>query len=490
MPDDEKRSAEAFAFSYLLHRSGRSKKELASDLGLADEKSLTRYENGSRDLSREQLGKLVAPLSVPQEAPDLLIWADHLIFPEPEMAAQGDPLALTAEERARIDRTFLVAEWGLAADLRRTLERWKRERKAEAARREAEGLAKALKSASAMDRRDLLAVFPEFRSWAVAERLAHDSELAAAHRVDEARALAELALEVARQIPGEAQRARTEGYCTGLLANVERVATEFDPASAIFERCWKLWREGEAAASLPLAEWRLLDLEASLMREQNRFTEARERLDQALAACDGGALAMGRLLMKKANVLEQAGDFPGALAALEEAMPEVEGSGDPNLLFGLRFNTAVNLVYLERYAAAAALLPAVRELAIKQGRQLHLIRLLWLSSKLAAGQGRAEEAIAGLEQVVREFSALELGYEAALVGLDLAVLYLQAGRTSEVKALAVAMGWIFKAKGITREALEALNLFCEAAKQETATIELVQQVIADFEQAQRSAPPA
>src|SRR5262249_50298671 len=150
-------------------------------------------------------------------------------------------------------------------------------------------------------------------------------------------------------------------------ANVERVATEFDQASAELERCWTLWREGEPAASLPLAGWRLLDLEASLRRAQHRFAEARERLEEALAACDGGAAAVGRLLVKKGNLLQQMGDHAGALAALEEARPAVEGSGDPHLLLRLRFNTVANLVHLERYSAAEALLPAVRELAIEQG---------------------------------------------------------------------------------------------------------------------------
>jgi tetratricopeptide (TPR) repeat protein len=195
-------------------------------------------------------------------------------------------------------------------------------------------------------------------------------------------------------------------------------------------------------------------------------------------------------LLKKGNVLQQQGDHAGALAALEEARPAVVGSGDPNLLLRLRFNTVANLVYLERFAAAEPLLPAVRELAIEQGRQLDLLRLLWLSSKLAAGQGRIEEATAGLEQVVRRFAALDLALEAALAGLDLAVLYLKEGRTADVRLLAVAMGWIFKAKGITEKVLEALDLFCEAARKEAATVELVQKVIADVEKAQRSAPPA
>jgi hypothetical protein len=47
------------------------------------------------------------------------------------------------------------------------------------------------------------------------------------------------------------------------------------------------------------------------------------------------------------------------------------------------------------------------------------------------------------------------------------------------------MAWIFKAKGMARKALAALALFCEAARQETATLELVQRVIAEIETAQR-----
>ncbi len=51
------------------------------------------------------------------------------------------------------------------------------------------------------------------------------------------------------------------------------------------------------------------------------------------------------------------------------------------------------------------------------------------------------------------------------------------------------MAWIFEAKGIHREALAALTLFCEAARQEAATVALARQTIADIEKAQRTAPP-
>src|SRR5205085_11394852 len=100
------------------------------------------------------------------------------------------------------------------------------------------------------------------------------------------------------------------------------------------------------------------------------------------------------------------------------------------------------------------------------------LRAMWLTAKADAGQGRMEEAVAGLEQVCREFTACELAYDAALASLDLSVLYLKSGRTAEVRDMAVAMGGIFSMKGIAREALTSLLLFCDAARQNTATVEL------------------
>ncbi len=162
----------------------------------------------------------------------------------------------------------------------------------------------------------------------------------------------------------------------------------------------------------------------------------------------------------------------------------MEAARDPDLLFALRFNTVTELCSLERFAEAAPLLPAVCEMASEQGKKLDRIRVAWLTGKVDAGQGRLEEAIAGLEQVRQDFKAQNLPYEAALSSLDLAVLYLKDRRTAEVQQLAGAMGWIFTAKGITREALAALSLFRKAAEQEVATVELAQRVSAAVEKAQ------
>ena len=213
-------------------------------------------------------------------------------------------------------------------------------------------------------------------------------------------------------------------------------------------------------------------------------------LDRARALCGDQPAAVARILLKKEQVFYQLGDLTAAIETLAEASPFVEASGDPHLLFAHRFNTVSDLCSLERFTEAAPMLPAVREMAIERGRQIELIRLLWLSTKIAAGQGRVEEATAGLNQVVRDFTDLESPYEAALAALELSVLHLEAGRTAEVKALAAAIGRIFTAKGITREALAALSVFCEAAQQESATVDMAKRAIAEVEKAQRSASPA
>ena len=94
-----------------------------------------------------------------------------------------------------------------------------------------------------------------------------------------------------------------------------------------------------------------------------------------------------------------------------------------------------------------------------------------------------------LEQVREDFTARELPYDAALSSLDLAVLWLEKGKTAEVPELAVGMGSIFQAKGVDRQALAALTLFCEAARQEAATVELTRRVITEIETVRRSGAP-
>src|SRR3954452_3596883 len=468
-------SSLGLALTFLRSKRGWSKKRLADALGMGDRSLLSRYERGAQ-LNRERLDTLLAPLGYPPEAVEVLRLSDRLI-------SLGD--------LGSIGVAAMGAGWTVAELVFEDLVRRQQSEQAESERREAEESWAALKRASREDRRVLVADFPEFRSSALAARVCAASWRAAPHDAREALELAELALSIAQGLPAEeGLRSRAQGYCWAHVGNARRVGNDFAGADEAFVRAWDLWRAGSEAGTELFPEWRLLSLEASLRRAERRLPEALELLDRALAVCGDEAMAVARILIQKEHVLEVMGDTEGALAVLAQAAPLIEATGDSDLLLRLRFNMADDLLQLERYAEAAALLPRVRELAVEQANDLDLLRVDWLTARVAAGRDKLAEAVAGLEQVTRDFAARELPYDAALASLDLAVLWLKEGRMAEVKRLAVAMGWIFTAKGIHREALTALKLFCEAARQESATVELPRKVIADVEKVRLLGPSA
>ncbi|HEV2851316.1 MAG TPA: helix-turn-helix transcriptional regulator [Thermoanaerobaculia bacterium] len=483
----ENLSPEALALIYLRSERGWRQKDLASRLGLSDYRQISRYESGERPLSRETLDSIAAALGHPREAVDALVSLHPLISDGPRQDAWSRLLA--PEERRKIARAALTTGWTAAETLYSQLAASEVKKKAEAARQEAGELWARLKAYPSPKRRELAAASPEPLRWALVERVCEASVRAAADDPRRALELADLALSIAEQVEGEeGWRRRLKGYAWAHAANARRVANDFAGADEAFVRAWNLWHAGAASDPGLLPEWRLLSLEASLRREQHRFPEALALLDRAARAAGGDPGAAGRIFLQKEHVLEQTGDVQGALTALIEAAPFIEASGDLHLIFALHFNTADNLCQLNRYGEAEALLPQVRELAMRLGNELDLVRTVWLSARIAAGQGRREEAIAGLEQVRREFTVRQLPYDAARASLELAALWLEEGRTAEVRELSVAMVWIFKAQGIARETLAALAIFRDAAQKETATVELVRHVLAEMEKVRRSAP--
>jgi tetratricopeptide (TPR) repeat protein len=341
-------------------------------------------------------------------------------------------------------------------------------------------------------RRRLIELYPGSPNWALAFEVCEASLKSAPKNAEEALELAQLAVFIAERVPGEeGWRSRLLGYCWAYVANARRVGNDLDGAEETLARAWKLWREGDSSDPDFLPEWRLLSFEASLRRAQRRFSEALDLVRRARACqTDTSPRARVNLLLKEVSILSRMGEPERSLKVLADAAPLCEASGDRQMLLALRFNMADGFCELERFDEAAQLLPQVRELAFEQANELDLIRVNWLTARIAAGQGRMAEAVAGLEEVSEDFRAHNLPYNAALSSLDLAVLLLKTGRTVEVQRLATAMGWIFKAKGINREALMALSLFCKAARQEAATVELARKVRAELvEKGTRSVHP-
>ncbi len=482
---DKDLPAEALALKYLREAAGVPRKDHAARLGHADDTLLGKYERGDKEMSRDLLVSMVEPVGQTPEAVDALIalhrLVKHVLPEEP-----SSPVSLDRKELEWLDRTCLALARTLLGDIRNELIRWKKQRKARAARQEAERLWLGLQKATPRRRRELVEIYPRYRTWAMAERVCAASVRKAADSADEALELARFALFIAERVP-EGFRSRVEGYCWGYVGNAQRVGNDWDAADQSFVRTWVLWHAGTDSDLLP--EWRLYSLEASLRREQHRFPEALAQLDLARDHSKGDSWAAAHILLQKEHVFQQMGDSQAALLVLDEAAPLIEVLEDPQFLFALRFNRADNLLRLDYFEEAAVLVPGVRTMAVEQGDALSLTRVLWLEAKAFAGQGRKPEAMTRLEQVWDDFTERRLPYDAALSALDLAVLQLEDRRSTEVREMSLGLAWIFRSKKIHREALVALGLFCQAAKQEAATVELTRRTITEIERVRRTASP-
>lgn len=466
----------SLALTCLRVGQGWSQKKLARAMGIP-RNLLSDYERGRKTVSRERLESVAAVLGLPPTLVDsTLDFIRSLRRSSSRGQGRADPeewrIDSIAHEAGKMTQDFVSALFG----------RLSAEARAYQARQEAAESWSRLKRYDGPARRMIVEEALEHRNWALCELLCEESVKAAGDSADRAVELAELALLIAELAPGdEAWRSRLQGYAWAHVGNARRVKGELPGAEEAFTRSRKLWEVGASSDSKLLDEARILGLEASLRRAQSRFTEALSLLDSALAADRGGLTK--HLLINKANALEAVGDFESAVMVLRQVAPLIEAEGEPRLLFALRFNLAVNLYFLGRHPEAEVLIPELKRLAARIGNDLDFARLNWLEGRVAAGLGRNETATVLLYRVRGEFASRGLAFDMALVSLELAVIYLQEGRTGEVKSIARQMAPIFKAQGVPREALAALRLFREAAEREAITLDLVQRLVSYLQRA-------
>jgi tetratricopeptide (TPR) repeat protein len=465
------------ALANLRRDLGWSEGELAAALRMS-QNQLSDYERGRKPLTPEKLEELAAPMGVARETiQEVVAQVDRVrrqaatpVYPAEPAEADAERGRLENVVRAMADATAQVGRplfSGLFVQVR-----------AAADRQLARGAWERLKRRPAAERRSLVRKAREFRGWAVCESACEESLKAAPDSAARALEHAGLAVEIARCAIGEDLfRRRLQGYAEAHLGNARRVHGDLRGADEAFGRARALWQAGAPGDPGLLNEALVLGLEASLRIEQGRPSDALNLLDQAEALDRNGVRKY--LLINRGRALEHLGDYDGAIAALQRATPLIDGRKERRQLGVLQSNLVQNLCHLRRFAEAEALLPELRRLREQLGQELELLRTLWLEGWVAAGLERREEAIAALEHVSREFAQRRIPFDAALAGLELAVLYLEEGRTAEVRTLAEELLAIFRAQKVHREALAALTLFCRAARSETATVELARR-LGDF----------
>lgn len=332
--------------------------------------------------------------------------------------------------------------------------------------------------------RDLAAVEPGLKSWAFVKLVGEESVRAAADDAKRARDLADVALWLAEQVEGE-DGPRSRICAWAWAGNARRVGSDHDGAEDAFARSAQLRQEEETGGRPALPErWRLFDLEASLRIDLRQYPEALHLLDQATLEAPLSGVMRARFLNQKARILELLEDPEGAIGVLRQAEVLAGLEADPHLLRGLRFNLMKNLTAAGRAAEAEAMLSDLRALTAQIGNGLDTVRLRWLEGAIDAGLGRIDQAIEALSWVRAAFAKDGIRYDEALASLELAGLYLEQGRTADVKRLVVTMAPVFQAKGVHEEAKKALALFRRAVEMETVTVELVRRVVVYLRRAQ------
>lgn len=329
---------------------------------------------------------------------------------------------------------------------------------------------------------------PEYQSWGFCQILLKTSRETAFEDPTTAVNLAELAVTVAQSL-GTAYdpcwvadlQARSYAY----LGNARRILGELRSAETAFREAESRLRD---STGNPIVQAELLGMKGSLRCDQRRFAEALKLITEAFALYreHGDVRGVALSYLKQAKVLEESGELPAALSLLREAVADIDSAVEPQLSLYARFNLTVCLVLAGRFEDAAELLPELRRACEQLAKPLDLVRLRWLSAKIAFGLGRTAEVETVFREVQKEFLSKEMGYETALVSLDLAILYIQEQRTAELKRLAVEIMPIFEARNVHREALATLVVFQRACEQERLTIQLATQLAAALRRDQPS----
>jgi len=263
------------------------------------------------------------------------------------------------------------------------------------------------------------------------------------------------------------------------LGNAHRVADELPAAEATLARALDCSSRGTGD---PLLLARLMDLTASLYTDQRRFEEAHRLLDGVYAIYSrmGDQHAAARALVSKGISTGYALESEEAVGLLEQGILQADAARDPKLILAAVHSVLWCLLDAGRVDEVGTLLHEIRDLYAVHGERFDELRARWLEGRVAAGQGREEEAEQAFRHVQEGFQQAELTYDAAMASLDLAAVWLSQGRTTEIRSLIDEMVGIFRARNIRREALGALLMLREAVHKDQATATLLQSVAREF----------
>jgi tetratricopeptide (TPR) repeat protein len=327
----------------------------------------------------------------------------------------------------------------------------------------------------AAEREVAVAINPRFQTYALAVYALGRCEKAVPYDPTVARMLARLAGQIAartdpRTCGGSDALIDLEAYALAMEGNALRVSGALPVAAEVFSQA-RLLQE-HSGIDLDLAA-RIDCLESSLFRDLRQLDKALAVLDRAvkkffrLRDTDQAA----RALLNRANVYFLQGDLQQAIAVLEKTLGL---SCDPQVTLSVRHNLSMFLAMSGRPQEAHEIFQKTQGLYLQHTDPLTTARRLWVEGLILREAREDLEFAAGLlAEAAAHLADHGYAFDAALAGLDLAMVYALQGDTGEVLRIAADLVRLFRVRNVHPEALAALTMVHKAAQQEAVTLAVI-----------------
>lgn len=294
---------------------------------------------------------------------------------------------------------------------------------------------------------------------------------------------ADAAAEVQRRTPGFDKSTGIAVRILGHRGNALRAMGWLNDAAADLAAARRLLEDRPVTDLSICAE---LDcLEGSLRKDQRKLAVAESLLHRAvfLYRLLGETELRARTEVKLGLVYYDRENAQEAVRANESALVDLSVQETPELYAYTRFNLARSFEALGEPQEALALLGQDEELRHKYFDRLSNLRATWLRGKIARALGRSREAERLLTAAREGFVELGVGYDVAMVSLELALILLERGAMRRVQEIAREALRIFGSQHVHPEALASLKVFRDAAVGERLTAHTVEKILRHFKEA-------
>lgn len=327
----------------------------------------------------------------------------------------------------------------------------------------------------AAERDVTVATNPRYQTYALAVYALERCEKAVPYDPTVARTLARLAGQIAartdaRTCGGSDALIDLEAYALAMEGNALRAAGALSLAAEVFSQA-RLLQE-HSGIDLDLAA-RIDCLESFLFRDLRQLDKALMVLDRAVRKLHrlGDVDQVARAVLNRANVLFLQGDLRQAITALENTLSL---PCDPQLTLSIRHNLSTFLAMSGRPREAYEIFKKTQGLYLQLSDPLTTARRLWVEGLILRELGEDLELAAGLlAEAAAHLADHGYAFDAALAGLDLAVVYALQGDAAEVLRVAGELVRLFRVRNVHPEALAALKMVHKAAQQEAVTLAVI-----------------